>query len=231
MKEKYDKRREHKALEIAEKGNIKQEGYHWIVPSQSGNGSYVVTYGIHEEICTCPDFEYRKKPCKNIIAVEFVKYKVMDELGNVTVKKSRRVTYSQNWTSYNIAQNEEGKLFDQLLSDLVGDVDEHEHTKGRGRPKLSIKDELFCSIQKVYSQLSSRRSASLAEFAKSRDQISHKPHFNVSSNVLNREEITPILNDLLSTTALPLKEIETRFATDSSGFRTRNFMQYAEQKY
>ena len=30
---------------------------------------------------------------------------------------------------------------------------------------------------------------------------------------------------------MPLKSIETKFATDSSGFSTRNFMQYAEQKY
>lgn len=225
----YEEGRKQRAMEIAEKGNIKQEGEHWVVPSQSGKGSYVVSYAMSEPICTCPDFENRRVACKHIIAVELTKYKVEDYNGNVVVTEAKRVTYSQNWTSYNIAQNEEVKLFDQLLSDLVSSVEDAPQT--RGRPRLSIKDELFCSIQKVYSQLSSRRSASLFEFAESRDQISHKPHFNVSSKVLNREEITPILHDLLSITALPLKEIETHFATDSSGFRTRNFMQYAEQKY
>ena len=184
---------------------------------------------MNEPICTCPDFENRRVTCKHIIAVELTKYKVVNTEGNVTVQESKRVTYSQDWTSYNIAQNEEVKLFDQLLSDLVSSVDEPEQT--RGRPRLSIYDVQFCCIQKVYSQLSSRRTASLFEFAEARDQISHKPLFNVPSKVLIREEITPILNELLSITAMPLKEIESHFATDSSGFRTRNFMQYAEQKY
>jgi transposase len=225
----YEEGRKQRAMEIAKKGDIKQEGSHWIVPSQRGHGSYVVSYAVNEPICTCPDFENRRITCKHIIAVELTKYEVKDAEGNVKIQEAKRVTYSQNWASYNIAQNEEVKLFDQLLSDLVSDIEESAQT--RGRPRLSIKDELFCSIQKVYSQLSSRRSASLFEFAKSRDQISHKPHFNVPSKVLNREELAPLLHDLLSITALPLKSIETKFATDSSGFRTRNFMQYAEQKY
>ena len=120
-------------------------------------------------------------------------------------------------------------MFDALLRDLVSGVKEPE--QARGRPRLPLKNELFCAIQKVYSQLSSRRSASLFGFAESRDHISHAPHFNVSSKVLSREGITPILQDILTQTALPLKEVETKFATDSSGFRTSNFNQYAEQKY
>ena len=68
-------------------------------------------------------------------------------------------------------------------------------------------------------------------FAESRDHISHAPHFNVTSKALNREDMTPVLQSLLSLTALPLRGVEKEFATDSSGFRTCNFMQYAEQKY
>lgn len=40
------------------------------IPSQNGNGSYIVTIG-KKYTCTCPDFQGRKKDCKHIHAVRF----------------------------------------------------------------------------------------------------------------------------------------------------------------
>ncbi len=224
-----DEGREQRGEEIAKSGKLKQEGNHWIVPSQSGHGNYIVSMKGKEPICTCPDFESRNVRCKHIIAVELTIAHNKNPTETPAIEGVKKVTYSQAWSAYNAAQSEEVKLFDALLSDLVSGVEEPEQT--RGRPRLPLKDELFCAIQKVYSQLSSRRSASLFGFAESRDHISHAPHFNVSSKVLNREDITLILQNLLSQTASPLMEIETKFATDSSGFRTTNFNEYAEEKY
>lgn len=48
---------------------------------------------------------------------------------------------------------------------------------------------------------------------------------------MNREDITPILHQLLTITALPLKSVETTFAPDSSGFRTTQFNQYCVEKH
>ena len=197
----YELKRKEKGEEIAKSGKVKQEGNHWVVPSQSGHGNYVVSLMQKEPICTCPDFESRNVRCKHIIAVELIQTQSIDSQGNVTITQTKRVTYSQDWTAYNTAQNEEVKLFDDMLSDLVSKVPEPE--QARGRPRLALRDELFCAIQKVYSQLSSRRSASLFGFAESREQIEHVPHFNVSSKVLNREELTPILESLLTDTAKP----------------------------
>jgi transposase len=59
----------------------------------------------------------------------------------------------------------------------------------------------------------------------------HVPHFNAVGKFLNREEVTPLLNDLLILSSLPLKGIETNFAPDSSGFRTSQFNQYGVEKY
>ena len=224
-----DNGRKGRGQEIAKSGKLKKEGEHWVVPSQSGHGNYVVSLAMKEPICTCPDFESRHIKCKHIIAVELTMEQSTDSEGNVTITQTKRITYSQDWKAYNEAQNQEVRLFDELLSDLVSNVEEPPQIKGR--PRLLLQDELFCAIQKVYSQLSSRRSASLFGFAESREQIEHAPHFNVSSKVLNREEITSILQSLLTETAKPLIPFETHFATDSSGFRTRRFMQYAEEKY
>jgi transposase len=94
-----------------------------------------------------------------------------------------------------------------------------------------LRDELFCSIQKVYSQLSSRRAHTLYRNAEEREQVTHVPHFNVVSNLLNREEITPLLHRLLLLSALPLNGVDTNFAPDSSGFRTSQFNQYCVEKH
>jgi transposase len=48
---------------------------------------------------------------------------------------------------------------------------------------------------------------------------------------LNNPKITPILHELIAITASPLKEVETGFAVDSTGFRTTCFGAYCEGKY
>ena len=74
-----------------------------------------------------------------------------------TVTEKVHLTYTQAWNAYNEAQKAEIKLFDELLKDLVKAIPEPEQTMGR--PRLSLQETLFCAIQKVYSQLSSRRAS------------------------------------------------------------------------
>lgn len=121
------------------------------------------------------------------------------------------------------------KLFDELLKDLVQAIPEPE--QHMGRPRLSIHDVLFCSIQKVYSQLPSRRAHSLFHNAEEREQIEHAPCFNTPSCLFNKPEITPILHRLVYLSALPVAGIETDFAVDSTGFRTTTFSAYNSEKY
>ena len=138
-----------------------------------------------------------------------------------TVTEKVRLTYSQAWSAYNAAQTEEIKIFDALLKDLVKAIPEPEQKMGR--PRLPMSETLFCAIQKVYSQLSSRRAHSLFQNAVERKQIDHAPYFNVTSAVFNNPEITPILHELVTLSALPVAELETDFAVDSTGFRTTTF--------
>lgn len=138
-------------------------------------------------------------------------------------------TYSQDWKNYTTAQNNEMILFDRLLMDLVKTVPEP--PQQMGRPRLSLQETIFCVIQKVYSQLSSRRAHSIYKNAENKQYINKTPNYNAINKILNKEEITPILHKLLTTSALPLKSVETNFATDSSGFSTSQFGQYAVEKY
>lgn len=58
------------------------------VPSQSGNGNYVVMGSKEGWVCTCPDFKYRKLICKHIHAVRFwltLKKRLLEESKHVTL--------------------------------------------------------------------------------------------------------------------------------------------------
>jgi transposase len=61
--------------------------------------------------------------------------------------------------------------------------------------------------------------------------IARAPHYNSIFNVLDRESLTPILHDLITRSALPLKGLESDFAVDSTGFGTQSFYRHFSAKY
>lgn len=198
------------------------------IPSQSGNGNYTVTKKGDKWDCGCPDHFYHGVECKHIHAVRYY-LQVEKETAKGTETTKIPLTHSQAWTAYNEAQTNEVRLFDELLKDLVQNIEEpNQHM---GRPRLSLRETAFCSIQKVYSQLSSRRARSLFKNAEEREQINHTPHFNAISKMLLREEMTPILQDLIRLSAIPLAGIETDFAVDSTGFTCSGFGAYCIEKH
>ncbi|MBI4177152.1 MAG: transposase [Candidatus Aenigmarchaeota archaeon] len=136
---------------------------------------------------------------------------------------------TQNWPAYNRAQCMELNQFDVLLKDLLEGVEEPEYKFGR--PTLPLRDLLFCSIKKVYSMMSCRRANGLFDNAEEDEIIEKSPHFTATSKVLNNPTITPILHRLITLTALPLKDLETQFAVDSTGFRTTRFTEYCIVKH
>jgi transposase len=200
------------------------EGRHgWIVPSQTSDKAYFVN---EEFICNCPDSTSRNITCKHAYAA---RYYMETEKSVQPVIEMTKTTYKQVWEAYNKAQTNEIRIFDELLKDLVENIEEPPYTFGR--PHLSLRETVFCCIQKVYSQLSSRRAHSIFGNAVEHKQINHAPHFNAVSKFLNREDITPLLHEMIGLTAKPLTAVEESFAIDSSGFRTTSFGEYAEQKY
>jgi transposase len=199
------------------------------VKSQSGPGAYRVTLGGERPECNCPDFTKRGLSCKHVASVRFYLEKQM-VLPSGEVKSERvPITYSQAWATYDRAQMEEVRLFDMLLADLLADVAEPEQTIGR--PRTPLRDELFCAVQKVYSQLSCRRAHSLFGFAAERGQLPKVPGFVVSSRALNREDVTPVLHELITRSALPLAALERGFAPDSTGVRTTSFGAWIGEKH
>jgi transposase len=79
--------------------------------------------------------------------------------------------------------------------------------------------------------MSSRRFATDLREAHERGYITKAPHFNSVLNVLDDEETTPILTELVAKSAEPLAAIETSFAIDSTGFSGCRFDRWYAKKW
>ncbi len=221
--------REEKGLVIAATSKIEQNKLGWKVPSQSGNGSYVVNLDHGEPFCTCPDFETRHLPCKHIHAVEFVIKRETKPDGTETLTKSMKVTCTQEWTPYNQAQTHEQERFVALLRDLCNGIPQPEYKFGR--PRLSLSDVVFAMTYKVYSMMSGRRVISDLKESQGDGVIAKTPHYNSVSLYMENPELTPLLKSLIEQSAMPLKAVETDFAVDSSGFSTTTYDRWFDHKW
>lgn len=222
--------REKRAVAIlAEKDAInKVDDDIFAVKSQTGGGRYRIEWTGKGWKCNCPDYIKRGGQCKHILATRYY-LEIQQESTDGIQTERIHLTYKQAWSAYNAAQTQEIELFDQLLKELVSTVSEPEQTMGR--PRLPLSDQVFCAVMKTYSQLSSRRAHCLFRRAEEREQVSHAPHFNAVSKTLLKEEITPLLCNLIRQSALPLAGIETNVAVDSTGFRCSTFGAYCKEKH
>jgi predicted nucleic acid-binding Zn finger protein len=143
--------REQRGLEIAATKKLRQKGALWLVPSQAGAGTYVVDPTEAQPTCSCPDYETRGDKCKHVFAVEYTIRRESSQNGE-TVTETLKVTYRQEWSAYNAAQTHEKEHVAMLLRDLCTAI--NNPVQGRGRPRLSLSDSVFCAVMKVYGGMS-----------------------------------------------------------------------------
>ncbi len=221
--------REERGLQIANTAKIVKTPVGYKVPSQSGNGTYIVNLDHGHQFCTCPDFEARQQPCKHIHAVEFTLQRESKPDGSVTVTQSMKVTCTQEWPAYNQAQTNEEARFVQLLRDLCAGIPQPEYTFGR--PRLALSDVVFGLVFKSYTTFSGRRLTTALREAQADGLISKAAHYNSAYNYLEKPELTPILKSLIEQSASPLKAVESDFAVDASGFATSVYDRWYDHKY
>ena len=222
--------RKQKGIQIAKTCQIDKKGGAWIVPSQSGNGCYKVEQKSGGFACSCQDYELRcnpEHPCKHVYAVLTVVLKWIDDKGRIVEVKR---VYTQDWSAYNKSQIEEKERFMELLKGLIEVVPEN-HREGRGRPQMPIRELLFASTLKVYSQFSLRRFMTDLNTAKDKGYVAFAPCYSTVGKFMERQDITPILVSLITQSSLALRSVETDFAVDSSGFRTTKFNDYCREKH
>lgn len=230
--------REEKGRQIADRYRIIRNGNLWLVPSQSGKGKYTVDPEAGR--CTCPDYDFRRQPCKHLYAVQVtvererktVTETAADGSTKTTVTETTKVTrktYAQVWPAYNAAQTKEKRLFLYLLHQLCQGVGEPAQTNGR--PRLPLEDMIFAMAFKVYSTVSGRRFVTDLKDAHGKGYLSALPSYNTIFRYFESEVLTDYLKMLIEESALPLQAIEEDFAVDSSGLSTCRFVQWMHAKY
>jgi len=135
---------------------------------------------------------------------------------------ANKVSYPQEWASYNQAQTKEKLLFLELLYELTSLVPQPKR-RGAGRPSADLSEMIFACCLKTYLDFSSRRVESDIKIAKQLGYINRVPHFNTILKYLNNPRIEKILKELIRLSSLPLKQVEENFTVDSSGFSTSMF--------
>jgi transposase len=220
--------REIRAMAIAAQVELRRGNGGWHVPSQSGTGTYVVDPELGE--CNCADHETRGVECKHLMAVRMTIRRERGKNGAVKYTREVEVKYTQEWTAYNAAACEEKDRFLELLSALCATAPQAPRAK-TGRPRTPTDVQAFSTTYKVYSGFSSRRFTSDLREANRRGLVSHVAHFNSVSHYMADPVLTPVLQQLITTSALPLRAVEQDFAVDSTGFSTSRFIRWYDKKY
>ncbi len=205
---------------LATQGGIQRVRDHYLVPSQSGAGHYVVAAGGAPS-CTCPDFELRRRLCKHLHAVNFFINVGPNALATAAPSASllsmTPPATPRDWSAYNRAQTNEIRHFVWLLRSLCDGVPDLPAAPV-GRPRLPMGDVVFSLTLKAYYNLPARRVISALDEAHARGLLSQVPAFPSLYQYLENPRMTYILRDLVEASALPLKPVEIRFAADSTWF-------------
>lgn len=222
-----------KGLEIAATTRLTKKGAAWIVPSQSLNGTYVVSEKDGSHTCTCQDFELHKKKCKHQWAVQFTIERESSLAAPIgPLPKIQRKSYSRNWTQYNLSQVHEKDIFRHLLRELCRlAAPQQDKKRKRGRPRLPLDEALFASCFKVYTGLAGRRFMTDLRHAVKDGFIENGLCYNSISNVIEKKESTPLIKKLIEMSSLPLASIETNFAPDSTGVGLSRYYRHYSAKY
>lgn len=234
--------RRRRGLAIAAVTRIVPKDGYWLVPSQTGSGSYQVYLDPTPPVphCTCKDYETRGEPCKHVYAVRFaIDPETCPEPlttaphPDAVTRQTRapRPTYKQDWPAYNAAQIHEKDRLQVLLHDLCRGIPEPPPGPKGGRPPVPMSDRAFAAAFKVYTTISGRRASTDMRDARDRGMISRAPHYSRVSRFLEDPAMTPILRSLIVESARPLASVEQDFAADSSGFTTCRFESWYDHKY
>ncbi len=229
-----DQGRQLRGALIAAQSPIKKTKVGYQVPSQSGNGSYIVDPDPVDPYCNCPDFELRDTPCKHIIAATMALAREQDEpdeppATEPTHPQQKQKKTTRNHRAYNQAKEHEEEYFGWLLRDLCNTVEQPDYHFGR--PKLYLGDMVHAAALKVYSLKCGRKAMSSIRRADAQDLLEQAPSRSSVMHYLQKPELTPLLRELVVKSALPLAAAESVVAIDSSGFATGTYNRWFDKKH
>ncbi len=139
-------------------------------------------------------------------------------------------TYPQDWSAYNQAQMKEKTILISILNELLDNIP-FPQTKKVGRNPIPTRDKIFYLVMQAYNIKSSRRCISDLELCRRLGFMQKTPHFNTVLKCLKDPTLETYFKHLINVSGLPLQQVETDFAVDSSGFSTSQFDRWFDYKW
>jgi hypothetical protein len=212
-------------------------GSKYLVPSASHSGGYVVD--AVERSCTCPDWADHGGPgrlhnCKHVYAVLIVSREIETPDGVVTIEQEVRVYPPRNWPVVNASLVDMPRIMPALISDLVTLIPMREGPRSRGRPQVETRDAVHGMLIKVFEERTARETVEAMERQKGKGLWGDRNlvHYNTLLREMQRDDtVTPVLQQLVGASAMPLRAIERNFAIDSTCFATSRTAPWNEVKW
>lgn len=130
-----------------------------------------------------------------------------------------------NWASYNASQTKEKLIFMRLLKELCKQIPQD--VKRMNNPNaVPMPDAVFGLALKTYCNAVIRRFHSDLKVAEEAGYIQRAYHFNTMKDHLHHPQLRNILKELIEVSSLPLKELESYFAADATGFSCSKFVRW-----
>ena len=148
---------------------------------------------------------------------------------NWMTKKYGKPKYRRDNSAYDLAQTTERPAFLKLLAELCAGIEEP--PQSMGRPRMLMRDMVFSAVHKVYSLFSLRRHTSELCEAKAHGYIDRVPQYNTVCKYMQLPELTHILMDLVTASAIPMKHLEDMVLMDSTGFSTCRFVRWFNKRW
>lgn len=134
----------------------------------------------------------------------------------------KRIPFQQNWSKYNLSQQHEMPIFIEYLNNLLDSLEVRE-VSSLGRPRLLLRDIIFCSVFNIYTTVPTRKINSYLQNIKKDGLIKVVPSFSTIRRYLRKESLSDKLIFLIEESSKILKNYETTFAVDSTGFSSLKF--------
>jgi transposase len=145
-------------------------------------------------------------------------------------KSKEEIREEHDWSAINESMENEGRLFRQLLADLVTYIEPPDNS-GKGRNGIDFRDMLFSICLKEYLGKSYRSINDELEMAKRDGYISEVCCFSTYSNYKKKEEVQEAFQELITLAGTPLEGVEDIYAVDATGFSDTRFGKWQDYKY
>lgn len=220
----------------ARKGAVSQgaDAETFVVIDIWDNRRLLVTGQASKWVCSCvPPATAPACRCEHVWAVLFV----IEARGSpeALAKPRHRKSYPQpDWHAYREGQQGENRWFDRVALALLETIEEPIRLPGRpGRPRTPIREALFITLTKVHEGESLSVVHGRLDGLAAQGKVSGTTNYTLPARTLGREDLTPILTQLVRDSAKPMVPFERggTLAIDSTGFTTSVFGAYLTETH